>query len=146
MKYIDFASRQYSTVYLLTPCPQPLHFASEGINYYYVLHKSGKGLFAYPKGRPRKGADRAKGGIPIPSSDDIETRILKIRRDKIIPDSSEWMVLLSFATDDMIRYMSMYPHVWFMDCTAGMYDLYMYKSYVSINTNMIRTLPYPYYI
>ena len=121
MKYIDFASRQYSTVYLLTTCPQPLHFASEGINYYYVIHKSGKGLFAYPKGRPRKGADRAKGGIPIPSSDDIETRILKIRRDKIIPDSSEWMVLLSFATDEMIRYMSMYPQVWFMDCTAGMY-------------------------
>ncbi len=96
-------------------------FDREGINYYYVLHKSGIGLFAYPKGRPRKGGDRAKGGILIPSSDDIETRILKIRRDKLIPDSSEWMVLLSFATDDMIRYMSMYPHVWFMDCTAGMY-------------------------
>ena len=38
-----------------------------------------------------------------------------------IPDSSEWMVLLSFATNEMIKYMSMYPQVWFMDCTAGMY-------------------------
>jgi len=97
-------------------------FASEDINYYYVCHKSGEGLFAFPKGRPQKNGDRAKGGIPIPSSDDIETRILKIRRDKQIPDSCEWMVLLSFATHQMTRYMAMYPQVWFMDCTAGMYD------------------------
>ncbi len=54
-------------------------------------------MFAYPKGRPRKDGDRAKGGMPIPTSDGIETRILKIQRDKLIPDSSEWMVLLSFA-------------------------------------------------
>ena len=73
---------------------------------------------------PRVVRERVRIGqkeVSIPSSDDIETRILKIRRDKIIPDSSEWMVLLSFATDDMICYMSMYPHVWFMDCTSGMY-------------------------
>ena len=81
-------------------------------------------MFAYPKGRPRKDADCAKGGIPIPSSDDIETRILKIQRDKQIAESAEWMVLLSFATNQMMRYMSMYPKVWFMDCTAGMYELY----------------------
>jgi hypothetical protein len=76
------------------------------MNYYYVLHKSDKGLFAYPKGRPRKDGNQAKGGIQLQSSDDIETSILKIRRDKLIPDSSEWMVLLSFATNEMIRYMS----------------------------------------
>ena len=78
-------------------------------------------MFAYPKGRPRKDGNQAKGGIQLPSSDDVETSIFKIRRDKLIPDSSEWMVLLSFATDEMIRYMSMYPQVWFMDCTAGMF-------------------------
>ncbi len=66
-------------------------------------------MFAYPKGRPRKDGDRAKGGLPKPISDDIETRILKIRRDKLIPESSEWMVLLLFATSQMMRYMSMYP-------------------------------------
>ena len=114
------------------------------MNYYYVLHKSGKGLFAYPKGRPRKDGNQAKGGIQLPSSDDIETSILKIRRDKLIPDSSEWMVLLSFATNEMIRYMSMYPQVWFMDCTAGMYEVYIYESYVTRHTNMIHTLPFPY--
>ena len=106
-------------------------------------------MFAYPKGRPRKDGDRAKGGIPIPTSDDVETRILKIRRDKLIPDSSEWMVLLSFATNQMMRYMSMYPQVWFMDCTAGMYILYIYKLYLyslqfyTIRTYMIRTLSHP---
>ncbi len=111
------------TMYSQKSAP-PWLFASEGINYYYVSHKSGEGLFAYPKGRPRKDADCAKGGIPIPSSDDIETRILKIQRDKQIAESAEWMVLLSFATNQMMRYMSMYPKVWFMDCTAGMYELY----------------------
>jgi hypothetical protein len=98
-------------------------FASKGINYYYVIHKSGKGLFGYPKGRPRKDGNQAKGGIQLPSSADIETSIFKIRRDKLIPDSSEWMVLLSFATNEVIKYISMYPQVWFMDCTAGMYEL-----------------------
>jgi hypothetical protein len=106
-------------------------------------------LFAYPKGRPRKDCNRAKGGIPISTSDDIETRILKIRRDKLIPDSSEWMVLLSFATNQMMRYMSMYPQVWFMDCTAGMYLLYRYNLYLyglqyyTNRTYMIRTLSRP---
>ena len=84
-------------------------------------------MFAYPKGRPRKDSNQAKGGIKLPSSDDIETRILKICRDKFIPDNSEWMVLLSFATDEMMRYMSMYPQLWFMDCTAGMSELYIYQ-------------------
>jgi hypothetical protein len=85
----------------------------------------------------------------IPTSDDIETRILKIRRDKLIPDSSEWMVLLSFATYQMARCMSMYPQVWFMDFTTGMYILYIYKLYLyslqfyTIRTYMIRTLSHP---
>ncbi len=78
---------------LLVSSSVPPFLASEGMNYYYVLHKSGKGLFAYPKGRPRKDGNQAKGGIQLPSSDDIETSILKIRRDKHIPDSSEWIVL-----------------------------------------------------
>ena len=119
---IDLAIIQFILTWITLCHPYPYHFfASEGINYYYVLHKSSKGLFAYPKGRPRKDGNQAKGGIQLPSSDDVETSIFKIRRDKLIPDSSEWMVLLSFATDEMIRYMSMYPQVWFMDCTAGMF-------------------------
>ena len=60
-----------------------------------------------------------------------------------IPDSSEWMVLLSFATNEMIKYMSMYPQVWFMDCTASMYEVYINKSYFTIHTNMIHTLSHP---
>ena len=114
------------------------------MNYYYVIHKSGKGLFAYPKGRPRKDGNQAKRGIQLPSSDDVETSILKIRSDKRIPDSSEWMVLLSFATNEMIRYMTMYPQVWFMDCTTAMYEVDIYKSYLTIHTKMIHTLSYPY--
>ena len=67
----------------------------------------------------------------------------------LIPDSSEWMVLLSFATNQMMRYMSMYPQVWFMDCTAGMYLLYRYNLYLfslqyyTNRTYMIRTLSRP---
>ena len=100
-------------------------------------------MFAYPKGCPRKDGNQAKGGIQLPSSDDIEMSIFKIWRDKLIPDSSEWMVLLSFATNEMIKYMSMYPQIWFMDCTANMYEVNIYKSYLTIHTNMIHTLSHP---
>ena len=32
------------------------------------------------------------------------------------------LVLVSMATDGMIRLVSMYPEVWFMDTTAGEYE------------------------
>jgi hypothetical protein len=31
------------------------------------------------------------------------------------------LVMLSLSTSDMNRYVAMYPEVWFIDCTAGMF-------------------------
>ena len=70
-----------------------------------------------------------KKGEPIACAFDMEKRIHKIRCDKGIPDSSEWMVMLSLATKEMIKYISMYSEVWVMDCTAGKFKLLSSKLY-----------------
>ena len=101
-------------------------------------------MFAYPKGRPQKDGNQAKGGIQLPSSDDIETSIFKIRRDKLIPDSSEWMVLLSFATNEMIKI-----HVYVSSSLVhGLYCRYVFNiietNHILTNhTYMIRTVLHP---
>lgn len=81
-----------------------------------VLHETGNGLFAYPRGRP--GRDR-QIGEKIPCPVDVDQKLCKLRLDYGISDSKKMMVFLSLATKEMVRYMSMYPEVWFMDCTAG---------------------------
>ena len=83
-----------------------------------VQHDSGNGLFAYPRGRP------GKGRLPpekLPCPADVNSKLLKLRMDFGIGHSNKMMVFISLATKDMVRHMSMYPEVWFMDCTAGMY-------------------------
>jgi hypothetical protein len=83
-----------------------------------VQHDSGNGLFAYPRGRP--GRDRLPPEkLPCPA--DVNSKMLKLRMDFGIGHSNKMMVFISLATKDMVRYMSMYPEVWFMDCTAGTY-------------------------
>ncbi len=84
-----------------------------------VQHDSGNGLFAYPRGRP--GGD----GLPpeqLPCLADVNSKLLKLRMDFGIGDSNKMMVSISLATKDMVRYMSMYPEVWFMDC-LGLTDI-----------------------
>ena len=81
-----------------------------------VQHETGNGLFAYPRGRP--GRDRQiREKIPCPV--DVDQKLCKLRLDYGISESKKMMVFLSLATKEMVRYMSMYPEVWFMDCTAG---------------------------
>jgi hypothetical protein len=89
---------------------------SNDINFYYILHETGNGLFAYPKGRP--GPERTHC-TPIPCLDDIDNRVRQIRSDNGIIDSTKMLVLLSLASNEMIKFMCMYPEVWFMDCTSG---------------------------
>ena len=81
-----------------------------------VQHETGNGLFAYPRGRP--GRDR-QIGEKIPCPVDVDQKLCKLRLDNGISESKKMMVFLSLATKEMVRYMSMYPEVWFMDCTAG---------------------------
>jgi hypothetical protein len=42
-----------------------------------------------------------------------------MREDFLLNHQSKILVLVSMATDKMIRLVAMYPDVWFMDTTAG---------------------------
>jgi len=83
-----------------------------------VQHETGSGLYAYPRGRP--GRDTSRLGEKLPCPLDVEQKLSQLRLDYGIGESNKMMVFISLATKEMVRYMSMYTEVWFMDCTAGM--------------------------
>ena len=84
------------------------------INHVYVVHENG-GLYACSKGRPTKAL--AKKRLECP--DEIEEELAGLRKDFLLTDDCQMLVLVSMATDEMIRLVSMFPEVWFMDTTAG---------------------------
>jgi hypothetical protein len=46
--------------------------------------------------------------------------ILELQKgDFYLHDDTQMLVMLSISTNDMNRYESMYPEVWFIDCTSG---------------------------
>jgi hypothetical protein len=78
-----------------------------------VLEDSG--LFACAKGRPTKEATRLRLECPKQIEDDLKN----MRDDFLLNIKSQMLVMISMATDEMIRLVAMYPDVWFMDTTAG---------------------------
>jgi hypothetical protein len=52
----------------------------------------------------------------------IEEELAGLRKDFLLNDKCKMLVLVSMATDGMIRLVSMYPEVWFMDTTASEYE------------------------
>ena len=42
-----------------------------------------------------------------------------MRSDNGLIDSTKMLVLISLATNEMVKFMCMYPDVWYMDCTSG---------------------------
>ena len=78
-----------------------------------VEHDTGNGLYAYPRGRP-------KLSEKLPCPVDVDQQLCKLRLDYGVSETKKMLVFISLATKEMVRYMSMYPEVWFMDCTAGM--------------------------
>ena len=58
----------------------PWYFRHE-IDYYCVVHESGKGLYAYSKGRPEGGSH-----VPLPCDDVLLERINDLRVDFGLPD------------------------------------------------------------
>ena len=87
------------------------------INYFLVEHDTGNGLYAYPRGRPSR---KSQIGEKLPCPVGVDEQLCKLRLDYGISESKKMLVFISLATKEMVRYMSMYPEVWFMDCTAGM--------------------------
>ena len=49
----------------------------------------------------------------------IEEEVAGLKKDYLLNDKCKMLVLVSMATDKMIRLVSMYPEVWFMNTTAG---------------------------
>ena len=84
------------------------------IDYYCVMHVSGEGIFAHAKGRPTE-----ETRIQLKCSDSIEQKVLQLRKDFAIHDNTTMLAMISISTKDMNRFVSMYPEVWFIDCTAG---------------------------
>ncbi len=84
------------------------------ISHFYVVHENG-GLYACSKGGPTKAL--AKKRLECP--DEIEEEFAGLRQDFLLTDHCQMLVLVSMAIDEMIRLVSMYPEVWFMDTTAG---------------------------
>ncbi len=93
-----------------------IHNASrQDIDYFCVVHESGRGLFAHAKGRPT-----GSKITPLPCSTSMMDRMNELRKDFRLQNETKMVVMISISTNDMNRYVAMYPEVWFSDCTAGM--------------------------
>jgi hypothetical protein len=84
------------------------------INHFYILHND-TGLYACSKGRPSNEEVR----IRLDCTAKIQADLEQLREDYILNKKCQMLVMISMATDEMIRLMAMYPDVWFMDTTAG---------------------------
>jgi len=85
------------------------------INHFYILHDN-TGLYACSKGCPTNEEMR----IRLDCSAKIQADLERLKEDYILNKKSQMLVMISMATDEMIRLVAMYPDVWFMDTTAGM--------------------------
>jgi hypothetical protein len=86
----------------------------EAISTIYILHGH-TGLYACSKGCPSNEEVR----IRLDCSAKIQADLEQLREDYILNKKSQMLVMISMATDEMIRLVAMYPDVWFMDTTAG---------------------------
>ena len=46
-------------------------------------------------------------------------KIIELQNDFNMHDDTKMLLFVSIATNDMVKYVSMYPEVWFLDCTCG---------------------------
>ncbi len=107
-----------------------LHNASRrDIDYFCVVHESGRGLFAHAK-------DRSTGSkfTPLPCSTSMMDKINELRKDFGLNNETKMVVMLHISMNDMKRYVAMYPKVWFTDCTAGM--LFKIQCEIFYHTNL----------
>lgn len=90
------------------------------INYFYVVHESGKGLMSYARGRPTKERNSSTtNGFDFECTLEMSNKISELRTDHNMHEGTKMLLFISIATDDMVKYVCMYPEVWFLDCTYG---------------------------
>jgi hypothetical protein len=49
----------------------------------------------------------------------MREKILELRNDFNMHNKTKMLLFISIATNDVVKYVSMYPEVWFLDCTYG---------------------------
>jgi hypothetical protein len=76
------------------------------IDNYCVMHVTGSGLFSQTKGRPDS-ETRKK----LKCSDFLHVKMLQLQKDFSLHEGTKMLVMLSISTNDMNRYVSMYPEV-----------------------------------
>ena len=84
------------------------------IDYYCAMHVTGSGLFSQSKGHPDSDTHQN-----FKCSDFLNEKILQLQKGFSLHDDTKMLVMFSISTNDMNRYASMYPEVWFIDCTSG---------------------------
>ena len=73
---------------------------------------------SYARGRPtkdRKSATTNGFECTLAMSD----KISELRTDHNMHEDTKMLLFISIATNDMVKYVCMYPEVWFLDCTYG---------------------------
>ena len=118
-----------------------LFICRKDIDYFCVMHVTGNGLFSQSKGRP-KSDSRQK----LKCSEVLNEKILQLRKDFSLHDDTKMLVMLSISTNDMTRYVSMHPEVWFIDCTSGetVIQLCIYKFIYEIRLCIYQFSSFPH--
>jgi hypothetical protein len=80
------------------------------INHFYILHND-TGLYACSKGHP--GNEEVR--ICLDCSAKIQADLEQLRDDYILNEKSQMLVMISMATNEMMRLVAMNPDMWFMD-------------------------------
>ncbi len=73
---------------------------------------------SYARGRPTKDRNSTlSDGFECTSK--MRDKILELRNDFNLHNNTKMLLFISIVINDMVKYVSMYPEVWFLDCTYG---------------------------
>ncbi|EJK44632.1 hypothetical protein THAOC_36814, partial [Thalassiosira oceanica] len=90
------------------------HLEHANISHFYVMDDPLLGLVMHsrPRGRP-------PSVNKFVCSDEVKNQVSNLRTELGFNEGTKILLLLSLATDEMIRLVTAYPEVFFMDITAG---------------------------
>mgnify|MGYP006977863087 FL=1 len=111
---------------------------SNSFNHFVLYHDSHSGLMTYvTSGRPTKEESHKRLNCPKQVLLDIQS----IRKELSVEEGSRLLLLVSLATDEMVRFVSMHPETMFGDVTGSTNkqkkDLYM----MAVRNPISRTFP-----
>ena len=84
---------------------------SHEISHFVVFHDPKYGFMSYFSRSKGKPPSPKSMNVPSHRSSDLESELAAIRKDLRVGPTSKILLLLSIATDDMIRQVMMHPQV-----------------------------------